>query len=157
MKWNGTRRWKKPNAIMGTRWNSQESRINPYHTLNRLACRCLRDMEFADEDRKQAIFELAAIEEAINKNREAALSFWERIARPDAALGRALVDLVQGQIEREEQALLNLYRREFELGATARERSSALEQLEFMAVILKAKGRPEAAAVIDRLRENLAG
>ena len=129
----------------------------PYHTLNRLACRCLRDMEFTDADREQAVADLAAIEEAVQKDQEAGLSFWERIVRPDAALGRALLNLGQGQIERDEQSLLDQYRREFELGATARQRSSVLEQLQFTAVILKAKGKPDAAAVIDRLRENLAG
>ena len=114
-------------------------------------------MEFNDADRGQAVADLAAIEEAVRKDQEAGLSFWERIVRPAAALGRALLNLGQGQIERDEQSLLDQYRREFELGATARQRSSVLEQLEFMEVILKAKGKSEAAAVIDRLRENLAG
>ena len=74
------------------------------------------------------------------ENQEAGLSFWDRIVRPDAALGRALLNMVHGQIERDEGKLLALYRREFELGATARQRFTVLEQLEFMAVILKAKG-----------------
>jgi hypothetical protein len=53
--------------------------------------------------------------------------------------------------------LLDLYRREFELGATSRQRSTVLEQLEFMAIILQAKGQTRAAAVIAHLQEGLAG
>ena len=61
---------------------------------------------FTDADREQAVADLAAIEEAVQQNQEAGLSFWERIVRPDAALGRALLNLGQGQIERDEASLL---------------------------------------------------
>ncbi len=128
----------------------------PYHTLNRLACRYLRDMRFTKKERTAAAADLRMIEEEAEGSRETRLSFWERIVRPDAALGRALVGLAQGELEKEEPALLALYQREFELGATARQRSSVLEQLDVVAAILRAKGRVEAAAVVDRLRESLA-
>ena len=51
--------------------------------------------------------------------------------------------------------MLALYRREFEIGATARERSTVLENLQFLTLILEAKGKPEQAAVMQRVRESL--
>ena len=127
----------------------------PYHALNQIACRYLRDMEFTDADRQQTLTNLAAVEEEILQNQEAGLSFWDRIVRPDAALIRALV---KSEIESNEQSLLELYRRELTLGATARQRSTVLEQLQFVDLILKAKGKfADAAEVLARLRNSLEG
>ena len=114
-------------------------------------------MDLDQDEINDALEALVKIEADVQAKQDAGLSFWERIARPDAALGRILLNMAQGQIEHDEGAVLALYRREFEIGATARQRSTVLEQLQFTAVILKAKGKPDAAAVIDRLRESLAG
>ena len=142
-------------AAYGMAENRPEVPDKVYHTLNRLACRCLRDMDLDPDEIKDALEVLAKIEAAVQAKQDAGLSFWERIVRPDAALGRILLNMAQGQIEHDEGAVLALYRREFEIGATARQRSTVLENLEFMALILQAKGKPDQAAVMERMLENL--
>jgi hypothetical protein len=140
---------------MAENWPAVPDKV--YHTLNRLACRCLRDMDLDPDEIKEALDALAKIEAAVQAKQDAGLSFWERIARPDAVLARILLNMAQGQIEHDEGVLLALYRREFEIGATARQRSTVLENLEFMVLILQAKGKPDQAAVMERVLENLAG
>jgi tetratricopeptide (TPR) repeat protein len=126
-----------------------------YHNLSQITCRYLRDTDFTDEDRRQTLADLAALEEAVQQREAAEPSFWERIVQPEAALLRALVSPVHGQIVQDEQALLAQYRRVLDVGATTRQYLAVLERLGFMAIILDAKGEADAAAVVARMWKTL--
>ena len=77
-----------------------------YHTMSLIMCRYLRDPDFTDEDRRQTLADLAAVEESVQQRQAAEPSFWDRSVQPEAALMRALVSSVHGQIAQDEQALL---------------------------------------------------
>ena len=89
-------------AAYGVAENWPEVADKVYHTLNRLACRCLRDMDLSLMRIASAWPTLRPSRKRCRQSRKRGLSFWERIVRPDAALGRILLNLAQGQIEHDE-------------------------------------------------------
>ena len=58
-----------------------------YDKLNQVACACLYDKQLDPDEIQTALDALAKIEAEVAEKQDAGLTFWERIVRPDAALG----------------------------------------------------------------------
>jgi hypothetical protein len=88
-------------------------------------------------------------------------SFWDRVTLPDAAVLRSLIDR---DLEQRLAAIIGLYRDAFAHGASARQRNSVLQHLDFMIAAATWRsatdGQPAwtaLAAALQELRKALAG
>jgi hypothetical protein len=123
--------------------------LNPYHALNLVACGFAHG-DAQDPQMKLELLELIdGSEKAARMRLQEQPSYWLRVAIPDAALLRALI---QNNLKQREQEILQMYQEVFERGATIRERASALDQFEFLSEILAEQGETELAAAVKRLQ-----
>jgi CHAT domain-containing protein len=126
--------------------------LNPYHALNLVACGFAHG-DAQDPQMKLELLELIdGSEKAARMRSQEQPSYWLRVAIPDAALLRALI---QNDLKQREQEILQMYQEVFERGATIRERASALDQFEFLSEILMEQGETELAAAVKRLQAAL--
>jgi CHAT domain-containing protein/pimeloyl-ACP methyl ester carboxylesterase len=127
----------------------QPSAPSAYHTLNWLTFEFLLAEEGVDESTRQEWLELIRqCEDAAMRAEARAPSFWNRIAGPDAALLRALIE---GDVAAQEEALRERFLDVLRSRATARERSTVAEHLAFLRDMLTRRGQEDLAGSLRRL------
>lgn len=127
--------------------------LDPYPALNWVACRYLSNDAAANETAKPEFLRVIARSELAAQERlKLKPTFWDRVAAPDAALLRALIE---EDLEERADEIQKLYAHEFAARSTAGDRASVLWHLDFLAEMLEKNRRKKPAAAVRRLRSAL--
>lgn len=132
---------------------SEKGGVNPYYSLNWLAFRFLLDQLTSNKARSEALKLIEQSREAGAARHARQPNFWDRIAVPDSALLKALIS---GALDESVADVQRKYLQQFNLGASARERASVLEHIDFLVAILEDKGQDEQVPALKTLRSGLA-
>lgn len=135
-----------------TKHVSETGEVNPYYTLNWLTFRFLIDASMDDEKRDEAMALLEQSRDAGKARHARAPNFWDRIAVPDSALLEALIT---GTLDERVADVQRQYLQQFNIGVSARERATVLEQIDFLITILEDRGRVEQVPALRTLRSGL--
>lgn len=132
---------------------------DPYPALDWVICKFFASdntQKCSDQQRRdmQSMVDTITRSERITRERLTSnSSFRERVHLPDAALLRALL---AGQVDTQMESLTQAYRAVFQVRTTAKERSAALERLDYLAELLVWANHMSAAGSLRKLRKALA-
>ncbi|MFO7634716.1 MAG: CHAT domain-containing protein, partial [Caldilinea sp.] len=133
---------------------------NPYPALNCIPLQLMINGDEENERKKPAFLrEVEACERYAQLRQDERSDFWERVHAPDAALVRLLVEnyleTQAGALEERANHIVQLYREVFEMRATAYQRASVINQLDFLSEMLAGKKKHALAARLSKLRREL--
>lgn len=127
--------------------------VNPYYVLNWLTFRFLLGELKEKKELNEALELLEKSRDAGKARHAREPNFWDRIAVPDSAL---LAALIRGTLNESVDDVQRQYLQQFNIGASARERASVLEQIEFLTAILEDHGQDEQVPALETLHNGLA-